>query len=143
MGGTAHSTGNLRLFTLCLFFALGSFEWGYASLFLRLDTLDRGFGRRVAAFSGAFTTCIGASLQASAAGQAALAMMVLGRIICGFGNALLSTSIPIYQRYETIYIGFSVHLAEFYHSEVAPAHQRGGLVVLNHLGMVGGLSSAF
>lgn len=61
------------------------------------------FGRRYAALSGAFTTCVGAALQAGAKGKGALAMMVLGRIISGFGNALLSSSVPMYQRYTPKY----------------------------------------
>jgi hypothetical protein len=30
-----------------------------------------------------------------------------------------------------------------YRSEIAPAKRRGGLVVMNHIGMVTGLSAAF
>jgi MFS family permease len=55
----------------------------------------------------------------------AYAMMIIGRIISGFGNAILSTSVPLYQ------------------SEISPAARRGGLVVMNHIGFIVGLSAAF
>jgi hypothetical protein len=44
-------------------------------------------------------TCVGAALQAGADGSGAYAMMIIGRIICGLGLAIVSTSVPLYQRY--------------------------------------------
>ncbi|OCK95736.1 general substrate transporter [Cenococcum geophilum 1.58] len=82
-------------------------------------------GRRWAAFVGVFVTCIGAALQAGAGGSGAYSMMIIGRIICGLGLAVVSTSVPLYQ------------------SEVAPAKQRGRYVVMNHIGLVTGLAVAF
>ncbi|RDL41652.1 MFS general substrate transporter [Venustampulla echinocandica] len=83
-------------------------------------------GRRWAAFTGVFVTCIGAAFQAGARpGSGALAMMIIGRIICGLGLAVVSTSVPLYQ------------------SEIAPAKQRGRYVVMNHVGLVAGLAVAF
>jgi hypothetical protein len=45
------------------------------------------------------TSCIGAALQAGADGKSAFAMMIVGRIFCGLGLAIVSTSVPLYQRY--------------------------------------------
>lgn len=55
-------------------------------------------GRRYAALVGTVVTCIGGAVQVGAHGKSALAMMVVGRIISGFGNAIISTSVPLYQR---------------------------------------------
>ncbi|CAG8979739.1 hypothetical protein HYALB_00011466 [Hymenoscyphus albidus] len=82
-------------------------------------------GRRYAASSGVFVVCLGAALQAGASGSGAFAMMICGRIVCGMGVAVISTSVPMYQ------------------SEIAPARQRGRYVVMNHIGLVAGLAFAF
>ena len=67
-------------------------------LFLSHPIADR-FGRRRAAALGVFVTCIGSALQASAGGPGAYSMMIVGRIICGLGIAVVSTSVPLYQRF--------------------------------------------
>lgn len=57
-------------------------------------------GRRWASFTGVFITGIGAAFQAGARhGSGALAMMIIGRIICGLGLAIVSTAVPLYQRF--------------------------------------------
>lgn len=61
-------------------------------------TSDR-LGRRYAALAGTVVTCVGAALQAGATGHGAFAMMIAGRILSGFGNAVVSTSVPLYQRF--------------------------------------------
>lgn len=71
-------------------------------LFVSHPASDR-FGRRYAALSGVLVTCVGAALQAGATGSGALAMMIVGRIICGFGLAVVSTSVPLYQRFAQTY----------------------------------------
>src|SRR6266487_4057979 len=76
--------GTLRIHTLSIFLS------GFLS--------DR-LGRRYAALTGAVTTCVGAAIMTGARGNAAFAMMIIGRIIAGFGNAILSTSVPLYQRF--------------------------------------------
>ncbi|RYP86786.1 hypothetical protein DL770_004857 [Monosporascus sp. CRB-9-2] len=83
------------------------------------------FGRRYAALTGTVTVAVGNALECSARGPGAYAMMVAGRIICGMGVGIVSTSVPLYQ------------------SEVSPAGQRGKYVVLNHVGFVAGLASGF
>jgi MFS family permease len=55
-------------------------------------------GRRYAALCGALVTCVGGSVMAGAHGKDAFAMMIIGRIISGFGNSIISTSVPMYQR---------------------------------------------
>lgn len=89
--------------------------------------LSDRLGRRYACLVGTLTTCVGAAIITGARGtpSQALAMMILGRIIAGLGNAVLSTSVPLYQ------------------SEIAPASRRGALVVMNHIGLVTGLAVAF
>ncbi|CAK7212218.1 hypothetical protein SCUCBS95973_001380 [Sporothrix curviconia] len=83
------------------------------------------FGRRYAALIGTFIVCFGSALQTGATGGGAYAMVIAGRIIAGFGIAIVSTSVPLYQ------------------SEIAPARQRGRFVVMNHIGMVAGLAVGF
>ena len=56
-------------------------------------------GRRYAALIGTFVTCFGTALQAGATGGGAYAMVIAGRIIAGVGVAMVSTSVPLYQRY--------------------------------------------
>lgn len=94
-------------------------------LFLGHSLADR-YGRRVAAASGVVITAFGALIQMAASGPVSgLTMMIIGRVICGVGLAIVSTSVPLYQ------------------SEVAPAKHRGRYVVINHVGLVAGLAAAF
>jgi MFS family permease len=66
-------------------------------LFIAHPLADR-FGRRIAAASGVLITGVGAAIQTGAGGHNALAMMIIGRIVCGVGLAIVSTSVPLYQR---------------------------------------------
>jgi MFS family permease len=93
-------------------------------LFISHPLADK-FGRRIAAATGVFISAIGAAVQASANDSAALGMMIVGRITCGIGLAMVSTAVPLYQ------------------SEIAPAKHRGRYVVINHVGLVAGLAVAF
>jgi MFS family permease len=68
-------------------------------VFLSAPISDR-LGRRYSALTGTVVTCVGAAIQAGAKGNGAFALMIIGRIICGFGNAIISTSVPLYQRLE-------------------------------------------
>jgi MFS family permease len=56
-------------------------------------------GRRYSALVGTIVTCVGAAVQTGAHGKTAFAMMIIGRIISGFGNAVISTAVPLYQRF--------------------------------------------
>jgi MFS family permease len=55
-------------------------------------------GRRYSALVGTVVTCLGSALQAGATGPGAYAMVIAGRIIAGMGVAIVSTSVPLYQR---------------------------------------------
>lgn len=55
-------------------------------------------GRRYAALTGMSVTCVGQAMQAGAVGPHALGMVVAGRIVAGMGTAIISTSVPLYQR---------------------------------------------
>lgn len=55
-------------------------------------------GRRYAAFTGTLTVAVGNALECGARGPSAYAMMVAGRVICGIGVGIVSTSVPLYQR---------------------------------------------
>jgi MFS family permease len=71
----------------------------FSYLFFGHLLADR-YGRRVAAASGVLVSALGAVVQASADGEiGGLAMMIVGRIICGVGLAIVSTSVPLYQRF--------------------------------------------
>jgi MFS family permease len=67
-------------------------------VFLSSLASDR-LGRRYAALAGTVVTCIGGAVQTGASGKTAYASMIIGRIISGFGNAVISTSVPLYQRF--------------------------------------------
>ncbi|KAK8029750.1 hypothetical protein PG993_011041 [Apiospora rasikravindrae] len=153
----------VRLHLLCIFFAIGSFVWGYNVGILSSILVHPGFvaamgeltaarkgvitaiyylgtwlsyifvshpvsdylGRRYAALIGTAVLAVGTGFEAGATAPRAYAMMIVGRIICGLGVAMVSTSVPLYQ------------------AEIAPAGQRGKYVVLNHVGFVAGLASGF
>jgi hypothetical protein len=77
-------------------------------------------------------------------GKTAFASMIVGRIIAGFGNAIISSSVPLYQRFVGLHRKLHTWtMVDQSCSEIAPAKKRGGLVVMNHIGMVTGLSAAF
>jgi MFS family permease len=66
-------------------------------IFLSHPAADH-FGRRYAALTGTATVAIGTAFEAGATAPGAYAMMIIGRIISGMGVAILSTSVPLYQR---------------------------------------------
>ena len=55
-------------------------------------------GRRYAALTGMSVICLGQALQTGAFGTHALGMVLAGRIVAGMGTAIISTSVPLYQR---------------------------------------------
>ncbi|KAI3596586.1 mfs monosaccharide [Moniliophthora roreri] len=74
-------------------------------------------GRKGTLFIGALVFTIGGAVQAFTTG---FAVMVLGRIISGFGVGLLSTIVPIYQ------------------SEISPPNHRGALACAEFTGNISG-----
>jgi MFS family permease len=73
-------------------------------IFIAHPLSDR-LGRRYAALVGAGITCVGAAVMTGADGKTAFASMIVGRIIAGFGNAIISSSVPLYQRFVDGYTG--------------------------------------
>ncbi len=67
-------------------------------IFLSQPASDH-FGRRYSALLGTFIACFGTALTAGATGNGAFAMVIAGRIISGVGVAIVSTSVPLYQRF--------------------------------------------
>lgn len=60
-------------------------------------------GRRRAALVGTGVLCVGAGLMAGAGAgagpaRAALGVTVFGRLVCGLGAGMVSTTVPLYQR---------------------------------------------
>ncbi|KAK8116779.1 uncharacterized protein PG998_005060 [Apiospora kogelbergensis] len=122
--GFVHEMGNLtaaRKGVITAIYYLGT--W-ISYVFISHPASDR-LGRRYAALIGTAVLAVGTGFEAGATAPRAYAMMIVGRIICGLGVAMVSTSVPLYQ------------------AEVAPAGQRGKYVVLNHVGFVAGLASGF
>ena len=60
--------------------------------------LSDSLGRRYAAMVGTAILCCGAVAQASCGDVAPFALMAFGRAVCGVGVAIVSTSVPLYQR---------------------------------------------
>ena len=101
--------------------------------------LGEKLGRRKSVLVGTTIMSIGAILQIC---SYSVAQMIVGRIICGFGLAIVSTSVPLYQRLVQ-FDCTQTFLLILKYSEIAPAKQRGKYVVMNHIGMVAGLAVAF
>ncbi|KAG6096531.1 hypothetical protein E4U30_001446 [Claviceps sp. LM220 group G6] len=98
------------------------------------------FGRRHAAGIGALIICVGSVVMASAGGEAALGFMLWGRMICGMGVGVVSTSVPLYQRCRAwMFLADDGWLR--WSSEVSPARERGKFVTLNHVGFVAGMAA--
>ncbi|GAB4828184.1 hypothetical protein Ancab_035101 [Ancistrocladus abbreviatus] len=88
---------------------------------LMASPVTRNFGRRISIICGGISFLTGAALNASAQN---LAMLLLGRIMLGFG------------------IGFGNQAILIYLSEMAPAHIRGGLNILFQLATTLGIFTA-
>ncbi|CAE6467093.1 unnamed protein product [Rhizoctonia solani] len=86
-------------------------------------------GRRKTLFTGACIFVIGGAIQTFTTG---FKIMVLGRIVSGFGVGLLSTIVPIYQS--------EISPAE--HSEISPAEHRGKLACIEFTGNIFGYASS-
>ena len=78
-------------------------------------------GRRKTILYGAIVFFIGGMLQTFANG---MPMMMLGRIIAGFGVGALSTIVPVYQ------------------SEISPPHNRGKLACIEFTGNISGYAAS-
>ncbi|KAI0534318.1 general substrate transporter [Xylaria digitata] len=153
----------LRLHLLCLFFALGSFVWGYNVGILSSILVHPGFRRAVgyptASEKGVITGIYYLGTWASyifvshpisdRLGRRYAAL--IGIIIVAVGTAFESSvsgpsaySMMIAGRIISgVGIGMVSTSVPLYQSEVAPAGKRGKYVVLNHVGFVVGLATGF
>ena len=78
-------------------------------------------GRRRTILYGSLVFILGGALQACSNG---MPMMMLGRIIAGFGVGALSTIVPVYQ------------------SEISPPHNRGKLACIEFTGNICGYTAS-
>jgi MFS family permease len=78
-------------------------------------------GRRKTILYGSLIFVVGGALQTFANG---MPMMMLGRIIAGFGVGMLSTIVPVYQ------------------SEISPPHNRGKLACIEFSGNIAGYATS-
>lgn len=70
----------------------------FSYVFLSSPLAD-ALGRRYAALAGTAIVAVGTGFEAGASAPSAYGLFVVGRIISGIGVAILSTSVPLYQRY--------------------------------------------
>ncbi|KAI1198820.1 general substrate transporter, partial [Nemania serpens] len=153
----------LRLHSLCLFFALGSFVWGYNVGILSSVLVHPGFQRTMGYptasqkgvitaiyYLGTWASYIFISHPASDRMGRRYAALV-GIAIVAVGTAFESGatgpgaySMMIAGRIISgIGTGLVSTCVPLYQSEVAPAGKRGKYVVLNHVGFVVGLATGF
>ncbi|KAI1497935.1 general substrate transporter [Biscogniauxia marginata] len=153
----------LRLHLLCIFFALGSFVWGYNVGVLSSVLVHPGFANEMGHptpsqkgvitaiyYLGTWVSYIFISHPASDILGRRFAALV-GIITVAAGNSFECGAIGgrAYAMMITgriisgIGVGMLSTAVPLYQSEVAPAGKRGKYVVLNHVGFVAGLASGF
>ncbi|KAI0600984.1 general substrate transporter [Biscogniauxia sp. FL1348] len=150
----------LRLPLLCLFFAIGSFIWGYNVGILSSVLVHPGFlaavGHPTPAQKGLITAIYYAGTWASYVFVSHPACDTLGRrfaALTGAATVAVGTALECGAgRYGAVVagrvvtgigVGLLSTAVPLYQSEVAPAGKRGKYVVLNHVGFVAGLASGF
>ncbi|KAH8899903.1 general substrate transporter [Thozetella sp. PMI_491] len=155
----------LRLHLLCLFYAIGSFVWGYNVGILSSVLVHPGFvqalGKPDASKKGIITAIyyLGTWLSyvfmsqpiADFFGRRYAAL--IGAFVACFGSAIQAgatgspTSAFAMVIAGRIISGLGVAVVStsvpLYQSEIAPAGQRGKFVVMNHIGFVAGLAVGF
>ncbi|KAI0395545.1 general substrate transporter [Xylariaceae sp. FL0594] len=156
----------LRLHFLCVFFALGSFVWGYNVGILSSVLVHPGFGRAVGDLTpsrkGAVTAIyylgtwvsylfvshpLSDRLGRRYAALVGIAIVAVGTSFeagagangGGGGYSMMITGRIV----SGLGIGVVSTSVPLYQSEVSPAGKRGKYVVLNHVGFVGGLAVGF
>ncbi|KAI1846144.1 hypothetical protein JX265_010522 [Neoarthrinium moseri] len=153
----------VRLHLLCIFFAVGSFVWGYHVGVLSSVLVHPGFvaalGKPTAAQKGVITaiyylgTWTGYIFISHPAadyfGRRFAALMGTATVAVGTAFEAGATAPGAYAMMiiGRIISGIGVSIIStsvpLYQSEVAPAAQRGKYVVLNHIGFVAGLAAGF
>ncbi|KAL5628446.1 hypothetical protein BROUX41_003194 [Berkeleyomyces rouxiae] len=82
-------------------------------------------GRRYACVVGALVLSLGAAVEACSSGLYSYLMMIVGRLLCGIGAAVIMTTVPVFQ------------------SEIATTDVRGRLVTLNQVGFIAGVAGGY
>ncbi|KAJ7133482.1 hypothetical protein C8R44DRAFT_829310 [Mycena epipterygia] len=111
-----HSPGSVKLGTMVAVLEVGNFS-NDALTSLAAGRVGDIIGRKGTLFIGALVFTLGGAIQTF---TFSFGMMVLGRIVSGFGVGLLSTIVPIYQ------------------SEVSPPNHRGALACAEFTGNIFG-----
>ncbi|KAI3321394.1 general substrate transporter [Xylariaceae sp. AK1471] len=153
----------LRLHFLCVFFALGSFVWGYNVGVLSSVLVHPGFKRAMGYptasqkgvitaiyYLGTWTSYIFVSHPASDrlgrryAALIGIAVVAVGTAFESGASGPGAYAMMIVGRIISgVGIGLVSTSVPLYQSEVAPAGKRGKYVVLNHVGFVAGLAAGF
>ncbi|KAI1809515.1 general substrate transporter [Poronia punctata] len=150
----------VRLHFLCIFFALGSFVWGYNIGILSSVLVHPGFLRVMGHptpsqkgvitaiyYLGTWTSYIFVSHPLSdrlGRRYAALVGIVVVAVGTAFEAGARNYAMMIIGRIISgLGIGIVSTSVPLYQSEVAPAGKRGKYVVLNHVGFVAGLAAGF
>ncbi|KAI1076866.1 general substrate transporter [Whalleya microplaca] len=154
---------DLRLHLLCIFFAVGSFVWGYNVGILSSVLVHPGFveamGHPTPSQKGLITAIyyLGTwlsyifishpacdSLGRRYAALVGISIVAVGSAFeCGGTGSGAVTMMIIGRIISGIGVGMLSTSVPLYQSEVAPADKRGKYVVLNHVGFVAGLASGF
>ncbi|KAI0164127.1 general substrate transporter [Xylariaceae sp. FL1272] len=153
----------VRLHLLCVFFAIGSFVWGYNVGILSSVLVHPGFAFALdfptASQKGVITSIYYLGTWTSYVFLAHPASDYLGRryaalvgiIVVAVGTAVQCDARPpaayammiIGRIVSGVGVGLVSTSVPLYQSEVAPAGKRGKYVVLNHVGFVAGLAVGF
>ncbi|OAA56554.1 General substrate transporter [Niveomyces insectorum RCEF 264] len=163
MKKTSLSKATVRLHAFCLFFALGSFVWGYEVGILSSVLVHPGFIEQLhhpdAAHKGIITAIyyLGTWLSYIFLSRPASDYLgrryasLIGTFVACFGTALEAgaTGRGAYAMVIAgrIISGMGIAVVStgvpLYQSEISPAKQRGKFVVMNHIGFVTGLAVGF
>ncbi|KAI0008364.1 general substrate transporter [Xylariaceae sp. FL0662B] len=154
---------DLRLHLLCIFFAVGSFVWGYNVGILSSVLVHPGFVEAMGHptpsqkgvitaiyYLGTWISYIFISHPASDllgrryAALAGIFTVAVGNAFeCGGTGSGAYAMMIIGRIISGVGVGMLSTSVPLYQSEVAPAGKRGKYVVLNHVGFVAGLASGF
>ncbi|KAI8628401.1 general substrate transporter [Xylariaceae sp. FL1651] len=152
-----------RLHLLCIFFAVGSFVWGYSVGILSSVLVHPGFMRAMGHLSasqkgvitaiyylGTWTSYIFISHPASDhlgrryAALIGITVVAVGTAFeCGASGSGAYAMMIVGRIISGVGVGMVSTSVPLYQSEVAPAGKRGKYVVLNHVGFVAGLAAGF
>ncbi|KAI5860907.1 general substrate transporter [Durotheca rogersii] len=152
---------DIRLHLLCVFFAVGSFVWGYNVGILSSVLVHPGFVRAMGHLNpsrkGVITaiyylgTCyvfvshpVSDAFGRRYAALAGIFIVAVGNAFeCGAAGPRAYSLMIVGRITSGLGVGMLSTSVPLYQSEVAPAGKRGRYVVLNHVGFVAGLACGF